>query len=208
MVKPFPSKTHIGNHMLHPETLMMNYGYDPQLSEGAIKPPVFLTGRRLIGSGAAARTSATAGKGLGLPAVAQAVTKINGPMKKCRPRSGCPQKRDPAGRTRSERKVASRHRLFGGVRRTRHNYRVAQARNSRAPLRSSDAHSGNAAEAASFARRKRDLVRPVEGQRGRAGPTSVVETNDGPMCNADRPATFQGGARRQATAKLPHYFSP
>ncbi len=31
MVKPFPSKTHIGNHMLHPETLMLNYGYDPQL---------------------------------------------------------------------------------------------------------------------------------------------------------------------------------
>src|SRR5947208_14974362 len=43
MVKPFPSKTHIGNQMLHPETLMMNYGYDPQLSEGAVKPPVFLT---------------------------------------------------------------------------------------------------------------------------------------------------------------------
>ena len=29
--------------MLHPETLMLNYGYDPQLSEGAVKPPVFLT---------------------------------------------------------------------------------------------------------------------------------------------------------------------
>jgi len=43
MVKPFPSKTHIGNHMLHPETLVLNYGYDPQLSEGAVKPPVFLT---------------------------------------------------------------------------------------------------------------------------------------------------------------------
>jgi methionine-gamma-lyase len=43
MVKPFPSKTHIGNHPLHPETLMLNYGYDPQLSEGAVKPPVFLT---------------------------------------------------------------------------------------------------------------------------------------------------------------------
>src|ERR1700693_3440991 len=43
MVKPFPSKTHIGNHMLHPATLMLNYGYDPQLSEGAVKPPVFLT---------------------------------------------------------------------------------------------------------------------------------------------------------------------
>ena len=43
MVKPFPSKTHIGNHKLHPETLMLNYGYDPELSEGAVKPPVFLT---------------------------------------------------------------------------------------------------------------------------------------------------------------------
>ena len=43
MAKPFPSKTHIGNHMLHPETLMLTYGYDPQLSEGAVKPPVFLT---------------------------------------------------------------------------------------------------------------------------------------------------------------------
>src|ERR1700709_2815467 len=29
--------------MLHPETLMLNYGYDPELSEGAVKPPVFLT---------------------------------------------------------------------------------------------------------------------------------------------------------------------
>ncbi|WP_166294840.1 cystathionine gamma-synthase family protein [Bradyrhizobium sp. 2S1] len=43
MVKPFPSRTHIGNHLLHPETQMLNYGYDPQLSEGAVKPPVFLT---------------------------------------------------------------------------------------------------------------------------------------------------------------------
>jgi methionine-gamma-lyase len=33
----------IGNHMLHPETLMLGYGYDPALSEGAVKPPVFLT---------------------------------------------------------------------------------------------------------------------------------------------------------------------
>src|SRR6201982_3823160 len=42
MVKPFPSKTQIGNHTLHPETQMLNYGYDPQLSEGAVKPPGFL----------------------------------------------------------------------------------------------------------------------------------------------------------------------
>lgn len=33
----------IGSHVLHPETLMLGYGYDPALSEGAVKPPVFLT---------------------------------------------------------------------------------------------------------------------------------------------------------------------
>jgi cystathionine beta-lyase/cystathionine gamma-synthase len=43
MTAPRESKTHIGNHRLHPETLMLNYGYDPALSEGAVKPPVFLT---------------------------------------------------------------------------------------------------------------------------------------------------------------------
>ena len=36
-------RTHIGNHLLHPETQMMNYGFDPALSEGAVKPPIFLT---------------------------------------------------------------------------------------------------------------------------------------------------------------------
>ena len=43
MVAPRPSKTRIGNHVLRPETLMLGYGYDPALSEGAVKPPVFLT---------------------------------------------------------------------------------------------------------------------------------------------------------------------
>jgi len=33
----------LNNHALHPETLMMGYGYSPALSEGALKPPVFLT---------------------------------------------------------------------------------------------------------------------------------------------------------------------
>ncbi|MCZ4059264.1 cystathionine gamma-synthase family protein [Pantoea sp. LMR881] len=36
-------KTHIGDRPLHPETQMLNYGFDPRLSEGAVKPPVFLT---------------------------------------------------------------------------------------------------------------------------------------------------------------------
>src|SRR5271169_6005143 len=33
----------LGNHLLHPETLMLGYGYDPALSEGSVKPPIFLT---------------------------------------------------------------------------------------------------------------------------------------------------------------------
>ena len=36
-------KNKIGNHMLKPETMMMSYGYNPQFSEGSVKPPVFLT---------------------------------------------------------------------------------------------------------------------------------------------------------------------
>jgi methionine-gamma-lyase len=36
-------KVHIGGHALKPETLMLGYGYDPALSEGSVKPPVFLT---------------------------------------------------------------------------------------------------------------------------------------------------------------------
>ncbi|MBV6418276.1 MAG: L-methionine gamma-lyase [Steroidobacteraceae bacterium] len=36
-------KRRIGAHELHPETQMMGYGYDPHLSEGSLKPPVFLT---------------------------------------------------------------------------------------------------------------------------------------------------------------------
>ncbi len=43
MIAPHTPKTHIGNHKLHPETQMLSYGYDPELSEGAVKPPVFLT---------------------------------------------------------------------------------------------------------------------------------------------------------------------
>lgn len=36
-------KRSINNHPLNPESLMMSYGYDPSLSEGSVKPPVFLT---------------------------------------------------------------------------------------------------------------------------------------------------------------------
>lgn len=36
-------KRRIGERDLHPETQMMGYGFDPMLSEGALKPPIFLT---------------------------------------------------------------------------------------------------------------------------------------------------------------------
>ena len=36
-------KSEIDGQRLHPETQMMSYGYDPSLSEGALKPPVFHT---------------------------------------------------------------------------------------------------------------------------------------------------------------------
>jgi methionine-gamma-lyase len=36
-------KRSIGDRALHPESLMMSYGFDPFLSEGSIKPPIFAT---------------------------------------------------------------------------------------------------------------------------------------------------------------------
>ncbi len=36
-------KSDIDGRELKPETLMMSYGYDPKLSEGAVKPPIFQT---------------------------------------------------------------------------------------------------------------------------------------------------------------------
>ncbi|MFL0355776.1 cystathionine gamma-synthase family protein [Erythrobacter sp. GH1-10] len=40
---PKPEKTSIGGRELKPSTLMMGHGYDPTLSEGSLKPPIFLT---------------------------------------------------------------------------------------------------------------------------------------------------------------------
>ena len=34
---------YLGDRALHPETLMMGYGYHPEWSEGALKPPIFQT---------------------------------------------------------------------------------------------------------------------------------------------------------------------
>ena len=70
MAAPRPSKTRIGNHVLRPETLMLSYGYDPMLSEGAVKPPVFLTSTFVFGSAfldyTAGRKKPPEGTGAGL----------------------------------------------------------------------------------------------------------------------------------------------
>jgi methionine-gamma-lyase len=52
---PRPSTTTIGNHKLKPPTLMMGYGFDPELSEGSLKPPIFLTSTFVFESAAAGK---------------------------------------------------------------------------------------------------------------------------------------------------------
>ena len=52
---PKPSPTSIGNHKLKPSTLMMGYGFDPALSEGSLKPPVFLTSTFVFENAAAGK---------------------------------------------------------------------------------------------------------------------------------------------------------
>jgi methionine-gamma-lyase len=52
---PKPSPTRIGNHKLKPSTLMLGYGYDPALSEGSLKPPVFLTSTFVFENAAAGK---------------------------------------------------------------------------------------------------------------------------------------------------------
>lgn len=41
--KPKAATTRIGNRQLSPATMMMGHGYDPVLSEGSLKAPIFLT---------------------------------------------------------------------------------------------------------------------------------------------------------------------
>ena len=50
--RPAHQSLAIGNHKLHPSTLMMGYGYDPTLSEGSLKPPIFLTSTYVFESAA------------------------------------------------------------------------------------------------------------------------------------------------------------
>jgi len=53
--KPKPAKRAIGGRPLKPSTLMMGHGYDPVLSEGSLKAPIFLTSTFAFESAAAGK---------------------------------------------------------------------------------------------------------------------------------------------------------
>jgi methionine-gamma-lyase len=53
--RPKASVLEIGGRRLKPSTLMMGYGFDPMLSEGSLKPPIFLTSTFVFESAAAGK---------------------------------------------------------------------------------------------------------------------------------------------------------
>jgi len=53
--RPKPDILAIANRRLSPETLMMGHGYDPALSEGSLKPPIFLTSTFVFENAAAGK---------------------------------------------------------------------------------------------------------------------------------------------------------
>src|SRR6187549_2352164 len=53
--RPKPEILEIGGRKLQASTLMMGHGYDPMLSEGALKPPIFLTSTFVFESAAAGK---------------------------------------------------------------------------------------------------------------------------------------------------------
>ncbi|MDB5683116.1 MAG: methionine gamma-lyase [Sphingomonas bacterium] len=53
--RPKPEVREVGGRRLKPATLMMGHGYDPTLSEGALKPPIFLTSTFVFESAAAGK---------------------------------------------------------------------------------------------------------------------------------------------------------
>lgn len=54
-VSPKPSIEEVGGRKLKPSTLMMGHGYDPTLSEGSLKPPIFLTSTFVFPNAAAGK---------------------------------------------------------------------------------------------------------------------------------------------------------
>src|ERR1041385_1938080 len=53
--RPKPSADTIGNRRLSPAPMMMGHGYDPMLSEGSLKPPIFLTSTFVFPNAAAGK---------------------------------------------------------------------------------------------------------------------------------------------------------
>lgn len=53
--RPKAAQLAIGNRRLSPETLMMGHGFDPALSEGSLKPPIFLTSTFVFENAAAGK---------------------------------------------------------------------------------------------------------------------------------------------------------
>ena len=59
-----PTKPGLDSRKLKPATMMMGHGYDPRLSEGALKPPIFLTSTFVFESAAAGKRFFEAVNGL------------------------------------------------------------------------------------------------------------------------------------------------
>ncbi|WP_404336242.1 cystathionine gamma-synthase family protein [Sphingomonas sp. MMS12-HWE2-04] len=53
--RPKPAIDTVGTRKLKPATMMMGHGYDPMLSEGALKPPIFLTSTFVFPNAAAGK---------------------------------------------------------------------------------------------------------------------------------------------------------
>ena len=53
--RPKQGALEIGGHKLKPNTLMMGHGFDPALSEGSLKPPIFLTSTFVFENAAAGK---------------------------------------------------------------------------------------------------------------------------------------------------------
>jgi methionine-gamma-lyase len=53
--RPKPGVLEIGGRRLKPSTLMMGHGFDPALSEGSLKPPIFLTSTFVFENAAAGK---------------------------------------------------------------------------------------------------------------------------------------------------------
>ncbi len=53
--RPKPSADTIGSRKLSPSTMMMGHGYDPMLSEGSLKPPIFATSTFVFPNAAAGK---------------------------------------------------------------------------------------------------------------------------------------------------------